>query len=169
MDGFELFCYPQLQKKPIQPLTSDNTMASILKRKRGNLEVADAPKRSKNSNVASSATPTAFSKQSGWDAAFPAPPKDLELVVANGVNGDDGPSSTVLDFETANNEEFQEVEEERMRRAQQHEQVQKALKKAIRRREQQAWKLSEPIGGRMINVDPVFTAEEKYVCINNVV
>ena len=25
------------------------------------------------------------------------------------------------------------------------------------------WKLSEPIGGRMINSDPVFTADEKYV------
>jgi NET1-associated nuclear protein 1 (U3 small nucleolar RNA-associated protein 17) len=25
------------------------------------------------------------------------------------------------------------------------------------------WKLSEPIGGRMINADPVFSTDEKYV------
>lgn len=34
---------------------------------------------------------------------------------------------------------------------------------ALQKKGLEAWKLSEPIGGRMISVDPVFTNKEKYV------
>lgn len=81
----------------------------------------------------------------------------------NGVNGHRSVEPEAVDFDTANDKQFQEAEDERLKKAQQHEQAQKALKKAIRRREQQSWRLSEPIGGRFINVDPVFTVGEKYV------
>jgi NET1-associated nuclear protein 1 (U3 small nucleolar RNA-associated protein 17) len=59
-------------------------------------------------------------------------------------------------------ETWQVGEEEREKRAGEYEAAQKALKKAVRRREHQAWRLSEPIAGRMINVDPAFTPGEKY-------
>jgi NET1-associated nuclear protein 1 (U3 small nucleolar RNA-associated protein 17) len=133
-------------------------MASILKRKRGSAEVMDTPKRSKSVKNGKVAEMLASTPASGWDVAFPAS-KSHELV-ENGVNGDDG--TEALDFETVIDSQHQATEELTRKRAQQHEEAQRALKKAIRRREQQAWKLSEATGGRMIDVDPVFTSGEKY-------
>lgn len=135
-------------------------MASVLKRKRGSAEVTDTPRRSKSTKVASNTPKSTFPKQNDWDA-FPPAMKELVVADTNGVNGHRIPSPEALDFDTANDKQFQEAEDERLRKVQQDEQAQKALKKAIRRREQQAWRLSEPVGGRFINVDPVFTAGEK--------
>jgi NET1-associated nuclear protein 1 (U3 small nucleolar RNA-associated protein 17) len=40
--------------------------------------------------------------------------------------------------------------------------LQKKPSKVTKKKAIELWKISEPIGGRLINVDPVFTADEKY-------
>lgn len=134
----------------------DNTMATLLKRKRESAEAMETPKRTKSVNLVSETNSSVLNAKSGWAAAFPIPSKEQELVAINGAD-----SSEVLDFEVINDESFQAMEAERWKRAQEQENAQKALKRAMKRREQHAWKMSEPIGGRMINVDPAFTPGEK--------
>jgi NET1-associated nuclear protein 1 (U3 small nucleolar RNA-associated protein 17) len=134
-------------------------MASALKRKRGPVEVLDTPKRAKS--VKSAATDSLQKLNShnvGWEAAFGAPPKTKDLVKTNRINGDvsdseeDSAVSEALDYDALHEEEF----------------LTNGLDTAIRKRalkgqeHSKTWKLSESIGGRMINVDPVFTADEKY-------
>ena len=121
----------------------------------------DTPKRSKSINNSTEPTFPAANSKSGWDAAFPAPPREQELVKTNGANGGLASSPEVLDFDDVQSESYQVMEEERLQRVKEYENAQKALKRAVKRREQHAWKLSEPIGGRMINADPAFTPGEK--------
>ncbi len=40
--------------------------------------------------------------------------------------------------------------------------VAQAVEKGTRKKANELWKLSEPIGGRLLNIDPVFTEDEKY-------
>jgi len=41
--------------------------------------------------------------------------------------------------------------------------VAQAVENGTKKKENEAWKLSEPIGGRLLNIDPIFTEDEKYV------
>ena len=40
--------------------------------------------------------------------------------------------------------------------------VAQAVEKGTKKKGNELWKLSEPIGGRLLNIDPVFTEDEKY-------
>ena len=133
-------------------------MASALKRKRGPVEVLDTPKRAKS---VKSAAPNSLQKLNsqnvGWEAAFGAPPKEKDLVKTNGINGDvsdseeDSAASEALDFDALHEEDFLANGLDTTTR-----------KRALKGQEHsKTWKLSESIGGRMINADPAFTADER--------
>lgn len=136
-------------------------MASALKRKRGSVEVLDTPKRSKS---VKGETPNPLQKlgaeKVGWEAAFGDLQSKKELVQTNGNHGDDSDSeeeqsdsSEALDYEAIQeNGTLAEGLDAPTRK--------RALKGQERSK---TWKLSESIGGRMINADPAFTADEKYV------
>ena len=132
-------------------------MASALKRKRGIVEVLDTPKRSKSTKTNSGGQLPIIDDKVGWEAALA---KKQELIQTNGINGHNinspEESEDSVDFESFLAEEEKEKQAERDGAAE------KALRKALRKKEAQAWKISEPIAGRMINTNPVFTADEKY-------
>jgi NET1-associated nuclear protein 1 (U3 small nucleolar RNA-associated protein 17) len=138
-------------------------MASALKRKRGDVDVIDATKRAKSLNNSQDFLPTSkLTGKVGWDAAFNPPPNTKELVQTNGINGDDAESQRDLDSSDA--EDFEDfVEEGRKGLAEEERQKSQVRQEARIRRFPYAWKLSESIGGRMIDVDPVFTQDERYV------
>jgi NET1-associated nuclear protein 1 (U3 small nucleolar RNA-associated protein 17) len=135
-------------------------MASALKRKRGPVEVLDTPKRSKS---VKSETPNPLQKlgseKVGWDAAFGALQSKKELVQTNGNNGD------VSDSEGEHSDSSEALDYEAL---QEKGSLANGLDASARKRalkgqeHSKTWKLSESIGGRMINVDPAFTADEKY-------
>jgi len=135
-------------------------MASALKRKRGTVEASDTPKRSKSTKMNSSGQLPIIGDKVGWEVAFAAPAKKRELIQTNGINGHNinspEESEDAVDFESFL------AQEEEGKQAERDGAAEKALRKALRKKEAQAWKISEPIAGRMINTDPVFTADEKY-------
>jgi len=147
-------------------MDSDNTMASILKRKRAPVEVLETPKRSKSIKSNSGNPLRKISDNTGWDAAF-NPPK-TEIAKTNGVNGEDL-NGGLVSPEPVDYEAF--VEEQRQKHLDNQISAPE-LAKSAGKKGLQPWKLSEPIGGRMINADPVFTIDEKYVlqfcCLWNV-
>ncbi|TVY90152.1 U3 small nucleolar RNA-associated protein, partial [Lachnellula willkommii] len=142
-------------------------MASALKRKRGPVEVLDTPKRSKSVKSETPISLQKFNSQNvGWEAAFGAPPKVKDLAQTNGVNGeisdseeDSAVSEEALDFDTLQEGDFFANG------------LDKPIDKPSRKRAlkgpdpSRTWKLSESIGGRMINADPAFTADEKYIIV----
>jgi NET1-associated nuclear protein 1 (U3 small nucleolar RNA-associated protein 17) len=155
-------------------------MASQLKRKRDPVEVLSTPKRSKSVKTKSS-NHISFNEKIGREAAFQKP-KRGESAPRNGVNGESQNSSDISSspeavyFEEFVGEKLEEGLEEggaiqtmpkktsrapatearRKRKIESFEVQQKGPVKM------KPWKLSEPIGGRMINVDPVFSQHEKY-------
>ena len=153
-------------------------MASRLKRKRDPVDVQGTPKRSKSVKT-KSGNAINFNEKIGWDAAMRG-----ESAPRNGVNGgiesSPGRSSSpeAVDFEDFVGEKLDEGLEEEGKGVVQtipKRNSRGASTEAQRRRKMESfevkqkgwgrvkpWKLSEPIGGRMINVDPVFTADEKY-------
>jgi NET1-associated nuclear protein 1 (U3 small nucleolar RNA-associated protein 17) len=138
-------------------------MASALKRKRGSVEVLETPKRAKSVKQQKLANGHTFVEPvNGWDPAFNPPPNIKELVQTNGVNGDDINGMKEDSPEAIDYEDLAEwnIEEKKKRREIQRQE--RALLKSFQKPEPIIWKISEPIGGRMINVDPVFTTDEKY-------
>jgi NET1-associated nuclear protein 1 (U3 small nucleolar RNA-associated protein 17) len=153
-------------------------MASALKRKRGPGEDVDTPKRAKSVKEIENALPTPQIPQvTGWEAAFNPPPQAKELMTTNGINGDGvhskerSNSPEAVDYEDySKSERMNEsnLEEERRKKKpkrqpeeRQAKAERKLLKKVLATNNSNTWKLSEPIGGRQINIDPVFTADEK--------
>lgn len=140
-------------------------MASALKRKRGPGEVVDAPKRAKSVKKMQIPISASQFSQSGWQAAFNPQVKTTELITKNETNGDrlhskDRSQSPEFD-------EYEKLVQEENDRKQLEKREEKAkkklLKKVLATTDPSAWKLSEPTGGRQIDVDPVFTEDEKYV------
>ena len=165
--------FPRMNCTPHK--TSGNTMASALKkRKRGHGDVVGAPKRAKSvKEVENPSLTPQLSQVTGWDAAF-APPR--ELVQTNGINGGsqflDRPSSLeALDYgeygKAMRKEEKSLQESGKKKKSKKHPEEQhtkrerKLLKKVLTTNDANSWKLSDPIGGRQISVDPVFTVDEK--------
>jgi NET1-associated nuclear protein 1 (U3 small nucleolar RNA-associated protein 17) len=157
----------------------DNTMASQLKRKRDPVEVLGTPKRSKSVKT-KSGNPISFNEKIGWEAAFKKP-KRGESAPRNGVNGESQNSQDIssspeaVDFEEFVGEKLEEGLEEGAIQTMAKKTSRAAATEAKRKRKIESfevqqkgrvkmkpWKLSEPVGGRMINVDPVFTEHEKY-------
>lgn len=139
-------------------------MASVLKRKRGVTDVTDIPQRTKSLNNSQNVTavPHLADNRSGWEAAFNPPTKTKELVHANEINGDGiasrnaSASPEAEDFEGFVEEGTSALAEDRRRKSQ-------VKKDAMAKRSACDWKLSESIGGHMIDVDPVFTQDERCV------
>lgn len=128
--------------------TSDNKMASVLKRKRGSAQGVETLKRAKATTDVLEDAPTVISG-GGWDAAFAPVKQNNELATINGSGAHDGKldSSDAEDFE-----QYTKKEEEAEK---------KAKKSKAPKSKGSEWKVSAPIGGRMIDVDPLFTEGEK--------
>jgi NET1-associated nuclear protein 1 (U3 small nucleolar RNA-associated protein 17) len=141
-------------------------MASALKRKRGPVEVLNTPKRAKSAKESQNISSTPKLTEGGWDAAFNALPKKNELIQTNGINGESRDSQETsgspesVDFETFVEENRQETEEDKRKIRQER----RLLRRVLTSNNSHLWRLSEPIGGRQISVDPVFTSDEKYAC-----
>ena len=130
-------------------MASDNNMASVLKRKRGPLEVAEPSKRSKSNQDIPQAAPELDPTKVGWDAAFG--PIKRQNGASNRANEDETPE--LRDSSSPEAEDFENFVEG-ARAAKQE-------KKKPRKKAVPTWKTSDPIGGRMIEIDPVFTEDEK--------
>jgi NET1-associated nuclear protein 1 (U3 small nucleolar RNA-associated protein 17) len=147
---------------------SDNTMASALKRKRGPVEVLDTPKRSKSVKTQSGNPLLPANGKVGWEAAF-NPSQDL-LISTNGHNGNHShgtpESPEAVDYEAyVQDEKYKNAlkQREKLSKNPVHNSSNKSTANPTPDKAKDLWKLSEPIGGRMINADPVFSSDEKYV------
>jgi NET1-associated nuclear protein 1 (U3 small nucleolar RNA-associated protein 17) len=134
--------------------TSDNTMASILKRKRGAVEVQDAPKRTKSMKSSAENPLQKLEKNVDWEATLVDTPK-AELIHTNGINGmtnGNGIHSPSPESIEPNMSERKGVKPS------------EAPGKVVAGKQAEAasiWRLSESIAGRMLNIEPVFTNDEK--------
>jgi len=131
---------------------SDNDMASVLKRKRGPPEAIEPSKRSRSNQDTPQSAPELDPSNVGWDAAFG--PTKRQNGTTNGVNGKEAPG--LRDSNSPEAEDFEDLVD-RARAAKQEKKRPK--KKAVS--SMSTWKTSDPIGGRMIEVDPLFTEDEK--------
>lgn len=140
-------------------------MASALKRKRGTVDVKDVPNRTKSLNdPQSSPAASKILQQSGWDSAFNPPTSNKELVRTNGINGNGvGSERDSASPEAENFEDF--IEEGTKGLAEEQKQRWQTKQEAKLKRSPYVWKISESIGGRMIDVDPVFTLDERYAAV----
>lgn len=136
-------------------------MTSVLKRKRGQAEVADVPKRSK-STLESADSSTKFGQSNGGFDIFEALGKGKELAQVNGAH-DELDTTEVINFEDL----FEDVPSQAV-----DSQVNQGLKpkkeiwekkipQAPKPVKDQSWRISEPVGGRMIDADPIFSEDEK--------
>ena len=142
-------------------------MASALKRKRGPVEVLDTPKRSKSVKTQSGNPLRLTSDNAGWEAAF-NPTQDL-LISTNGNNGNHShgtpESPEAVDYEAyVQDEKYKDALKQREKPSKNavHGNSKKPAANSGQTKASDSWKLSEPIGGRMINADPVFSTDEKY-------
>ncbi|KAA8575645.1 hypothetical protein MFRU_020g00400 [Monilinia fructicola] len=142
-------------------------MTSVLKRKRGQAEVADIPKRSK-STLESADSSTKFGQSNGGFDIFEALGKGKELAQVNGAH-DELDTTEVINFEDL----FEDVPSQAV-----DSQVNQGLKpkkeiwekkipQAPKPVKDQSWRISEPVGGRMIDADPIFSEDEKYLILAN--
>jgi NET1-associated nuclear protein 1 (U3 small nucleolar RNA-associated protein 17) len=155
-------------------------MASALKRKRAPVEVLGTPKRAKSDTTQPAKQQRNPFETAGWDAAFnPAPEAESLKIKRSSLNDEETNgqlgSPEPIDFETFMDEDSQNGMKEEPAVSARKEKKRKpktpaeldmiAEKKQARFLQKlvEPWRLSEPIGGRMINADPVFTQDEKYV------
>ncbi|KAL2063593.1 hypothetical protein VTL71DRAFT_5398 [Oculimacula yallundae] len=175
-------------------MDSANNMASLLKRKRAPVEGADTPNRSKSVKT-KSGTPLRNPIQNlGWEAAFdPSPATELVKVEkpngeGKGANGR-RPSTESVEYEDfvgkdskGNNVVGESSGRKKKRKgrgdkppAEQSVKISKkqshkrpelpALVSTFKKTGQEPWKLSASIGGRMVNADPVFSRDEKFLIV----
>lgn len=134
-------------------------MPSVLKRKRGSIDITDSLKRSKSVQDMPTAPLPDFSK-AGWDAAFGALGNPDGLAVV-GVNGNvdtyekDNESSDAIDFEELQSLGKLKKKNKSVTRPQENSTTE------VQPTHTADWKVSQPIGGRMIDLDPVFAEDEK--------
>ncbi|KAF7934365.1 hypothetical protein EAE99_002817 [Botrytis elliptica] len=142
-------------------------MASILKRKRVQTEVADIPKRSKPTSE-SADTSTKFVQSNGGFDIFEALGKGKELAQVNGAHAKDELDSTeVIDFEDLFEDvPLQSTDSQAKRGMKPKKEIwEKKIPQAPKPVKDQSWNISEPVGGRMIDADPIFTEDEKYMIL----
>lgn len=173
----------------------DNNMASALKRKRAPVEVVETPKRAKSAKSQSTNSLRKPIQNSGWDAAFSPPSTEQFAQKNGLNGDGKSNSSEAIDFEDFMKKDSEDkVAEEQgnsidtrakkiaqlaaddefgslqtVGRAPQRKDTSRVLErtasKVTKKKTLGLWKLSEPIGGHLVNVDPVFTVDEKYVNI----
>jgi NET1-associated nuclear protein 1 (U3 small nucleolar RNA-associated protein 17) len=131
------------------------------------VEVLDTPKRSKSAKDQSGNSLRPTGDKAGWGAAF-NPPQEL-VVKTNGVNGNHShgtpESPEAVDYEAyVQDEKYKDALEQREKSSKNalQENSNKTSAKSEEKKARELWKLSEPIGGRMANADPVFSRDEKY-------
>ncbi|OBU01269.1 hypothetical protein VE01_00087 [Pseudogymnoascus verrucosus] len=131
-------------------------MASVLKRKRGSAQGVETLKRAKASTDVLEDAPASVISGGGWDAAFAPINQNNELATVNGsaAHDDKLDSSDAEDFE-----QYAQKEDENEKKAR------KASKSKTSKLKDSDWKVSAPIGGRMIDVDPLFTDGEKFLIV----
>lgn len=124
-------------------------------------KLKSAKKQPQNSNL------VPLSQEAGWETAFNPSKKTNGLVHTNGMNGDGinlerlSDSPEAVDFEAYIQESEQQNEQKHKKQLKKNEG--KSSRKMLKKQQElDIWKFSEPIGGRMINVDPLFTFDEKY-------
>lgn len=145
-------------------MDSDNNMASALKRKRAPVEVLDTPKRAKSVEKQSG---NLFQSSPGWDAFRPPTTNgEPKHTLSNGQLA--SPEAEAINLEEYVGDRLQKsVAVKEQSRAENPAKKKKKEKKERRTKswtskpDREAWKISSPIGGRMINADPVFTTDEK--------
>lgn len=115
------------------------------------MEVVEPSKKVKSTPKYRNPAPIFDSFKVGWDAAFPAKKQD-EFEATNGVNG----ASASRISESPNAEDYQGLLDKH--RAARNKKNREAEAPQLN---VSTWKTSEPIGGRMIDVDPVFADDEK--------
>jgi NET1-associated nuclear protein 1 (U3 small nucleolar RNA-associated protein 17) len=143
-------------------------MASELKRKRGPVDVLDMQKRSKSFNTKDRNLQSKSQREpqleaTTLEAVLNPLSNTKELVQTNGVNGD-------ADAVTMKNEHASikavasgslGQRKKRKQEDQGKQERQRTPQKALKN-DSNIWRLSEPVAGRMINADPLFTEDEKY-------
>lgn len=136
------------------------------------MEVLDTPKRSKSVKDQSGNPLRPAGEKAGWGAAF-NPPQEL-VVTTNGVNGNHShrtsESPEAVDYEAyVQDEKYKDALEQREKSSKNVPQGNnnKTLAKSEEQKAIELWKLSEPIGGRMANADPVFSRDEKFLIVAN--
>lgn len=128
------------------------------------MEVVDSPP-PKNPDEKSPHPLAILDHPVGWDAAFVGLEKAKELIKTNGIKADDVESEKEGSPESVDFETFiQGAESKRKRAARKAEENGEEIHKDAARKEA-VWTISEPIGGRNINVDPVFSADGR--CVEN--
>lgn len=150
-------------------MDSDNTMASALKRKRAPVEVLDTPKRAKSAEKQSG---NLFQSSSGWDAFRPPPTTNAEGNHARSNGQLASPEAEAIDYEEYVGDRSQKTvavkgqnQTENPVKKKKKEKKERRTKSWTSKPDRETWKISSPIGGRMINADPVFTTDEKYAAI----
>lgn len=128
----------------------------------------DTPKRSKSVKNQSGNPLRPASDKAGWEAAF-NPPQEL-VAPTNGVNGIHShgtpESPEAVDYEAyVQDERYKDAIQQREKPSKfgLQENSNKTSANFEHKKVKDLWKLSEPIGGRMLNSDPVFSSDEKYV------
>lgn len=139
---------------PTPQPTTPNIMSSKLKRKTGPGENAGVPKRTKSTKEVKVEAPKFDAPNfeataNSWDAAFGR---------ASGMDDTEKELATVTDADELEGQDFLDyIEQQRQAKALQLEGSAKA----------QQWRLSDPVGGRMVDIDPIFTKDEKYASYSN--
>lgn len=153
-------------------------MSSAVKRKRPTGENAGTPKRARSTKAQSSTPLSKSSDNSGW-GAFPAPEaqesteRNVKSKSPDAVNFEDFVDTTQPITKRERTRKAAEVkksvqfaaDEEKSagQSLQETDGTDKALiSKTTKKKNADTWKISEPIGGRLVNMDPVFTVDEKY-------
>ncbi|KAI9744617.1 MAG: hypothetical protein M1818_002146 [Claussenomyces sp. TS43310] len=149
-------------------------MASVLKRKRGAMEVLESPKRSRSMDKEASTASMPDFSNAGWDAAFGSVSKPVELSLPNNHGNDMGFETSPGSIVAVNFEDWK-APEKRKRKKKAGPRVKDAdaivahtledLTAAAQTSPMVEWKISESIGGRMINVDPAFTEDDKFIIV----
>jgi NET1-associated nuclear protein 1 (U3 small nucleolar RNA-associated protein 17) len=127
-------------------------MASILKRKRGGVEVLDTPKRAKSAKKENGNSKLKVDGKVDWEKALEDPPKMKELVKVNGEILTNGNALTIV------SEKSTDIDVQKNKIAKTPD-AQIDAGKSVEK--PSLWKLSDSIAGRMSNLEPVFTADEK--------
>lgn len=127
-------------------------MASVLKRKGGPLGVVEPSKRSRSTKNSRGSAPELDLWKVGWRAAFG--PDNWHNGTTSEVNGNGLSDSRATKSPEA--EDYQDLlEQARSVQAETKKRKKKPVSDSL------TWKISDPIGGRMIDVDPIFTEDEK--------
>jgi NET1-associated nuclear protein 1 (U3 small nucleolar RNA-associated protein 17) len=130
-------------------------MASVLKRKRWSMQGIEGLKRAKATTDTLEAAPESLQSNAGWDAAFAPVKENNRLVMVNGssTGKENLESSDAEDYEQFTKQEDSSDTPKKARK--------RSKSKASKGSKGPEWKVSTPVGGRMIDVDPVFTDDEK--------